>query len=88
MEAPKPATQQMTAPAPSVPRLVKIRANTAIRLTGTNQMLSPGQTGEVSEEDAKEFCDKIFVGNFGISGMFPDGQAEAVRHRLRRADRV
>lgn len=92
-EAPKDKdTSQLVAPAPNVPRLVKIRALLPImpsgQVKGQEQIVAPGTVLEVTEEDAKEFCDRIFVGNYGMSGMFPEQQAELTRHRIKRAERV
>lgn len=64
MTAPAGNTTNMTAP---TPRLVKIRALKPIR-TAEGVHLEPGQVGEVTEEWAKEFCDRKFRGSYRFSG--------------------
>lgn len=81
-------TSQLVATPAGVPRLVKVRALQPIRPSGQQNIYAPGEIVEVTEEDAKEFCDRVFVGNYGMSGMFPEQQAEAIRHRIKRAERV
>jgi hypothetical protein len=82
--APK-TEQQMVAP-PAAKRLVKIRANQPIAYGDVT--LAAGQEAEVSEEMAKEFCDRHFEGNYAFGGERSSESGAAERHRLTRAVRV
>lgn len=73
----------LDAPAPKT-KLVKIRANQAIAYGDVS--LAEGQTAEVSEEMAKEFCDRKFEGNYAFGGE--RSEATSDRHVLVRAVRV
>lgn len=79
----------MVAPASnSTQKMVKIRALAPI-VVGKNAVPVPvGSVVEVTEEEAKEFADRIFVGNYSVSGEHGEAFAEASRHRTKRAERV
>lgn len=66
-------------------KLVKIRAITPIAPDGVNTV-APGGVVEVSEAAAKEFCDRVFKGNYSFGGERSNQTAE--RHMVRRAERV
>lgn len=85
-----PETTQMQAPVSATPKLVKIRAISPILVTRGNEKVSvpPGQIVEVSEEEAKEFADRVFTGGYSLSGEHSEAFAEANRHRVKRAERV
>lgn len=88
VQAAAPEVQHMQAPAPSNQKLVKIRALAPI-VVGKNAVpVGVGQIVEVTEEEAKEFADRIFVGNYGVSGEHGEAFAEQSRHKIKRAERV
>lgn len=79
---------RMTAPeaqAPVAVKMVKIRALQAIDLG--DKTLSKDQEAEVTEEQAKEFCDKEFEGNYSFSGE-RTGAGSEERHKIKRAVRL
>lgn len=90
MTAPDSQATQMQAAAPKSPKLVKIRALSAILVTQGHEKVSvaPGQIVEVSEEEAKEFADRVFTNGFSFAGEHSESFAEANRHRLKRAERL
>jgi hypothetical protein len=91
MVEPTQATTHMTTPGlASHPKLVKIRALAPIRVkrNGIDEILSPGDVSEVSEDEAKEFADRVFVGNYGVSGEHGENFAEANRYKVKRAERL
>jgi hypothetical protein len=68
---------------------VKIKTVTAIHFideTGKEKTIGPGLTVDVSEEVAKEFCDRVFTGSYSFSGERDN--AEDQRHSYKRAERV
>ncbi len=70
-------------------KLVKIKANTAIRLTkdGVEEIITEGKVVEVSEEDAREYCDREF--NLGYKDTFGNFDPHSVKPKvIRRAVRV
>jgi len=81
---------KMQAAAPATPKLVKIKTLMPILVAKGNDKVSvpPGQIVEVSEDEAKEFADRLFTGGFAVSGEHSDSFAEANRHRYKRAERV
>lgn len=86
MEDPKKATTtEMVAPV-KASRMVKIKALRAIMIdqkAGT--MLGEGQTADVPEEVAAEFCDRVFTGNYAFGG---ERMHDTPRNQYRRAERV
>ena len=79
---------KMTNPPTTQTRMVKCKALTDIRLDGrkdTPNFLA-GAIVELTEDEAKEFCDKEFVGYHSHSGSMPD--AAATRTKVRRAVRL
>lgn len=82
---PQDNNTKMVAPQPdNKTKMVKIRAlrpiNTSIG------PLAPGQEKEVPEEDAREFCDRVFQGPYDFAGEVPE--KHATRHLVRRAERL
>ena len=67
------------------PANVHIVAKQTIRV-GKDLMLAEGDEAFVTESQAKEFCDRTFVGNYSFGGERIN--AEAVRNVVRRAERV
>ena len=70
-------------------KMVKIRAKYPIRINreGLEDIVSIGQTADVTEEEAKEFCDKEF--NIGHKDRF--GNLDVVMDKTKkvvRAERV
>lgn len=90
VQATSPEVQHMQAPASTSPKLVKIRALSPIVVRKNNESVSVavGQVIEVSEDEAKEFADRIFVGHYGCTGEHGEAFAEQSRHKLKRAERV
>lgn len=89
-EATNDTTSQMVAKVPSTSKMVKIRALQPIAVKRGQDLVNigPGQIVDVTEDEAKEFVDRVFVGQFGQSGEMSDNVAEASRHKVRRAERV
>lgn len=84
-----PATTQMNNPPKAQAKLVKIKAIQPIRFGPKDdpKIITPGQTAEVSEEDAAEFCDKKF--DMGYKDKFGSSEKrDAVKHIVTRAERV
>lgn len=82
-----PSVAQMQAPN-TTKRMVKIRALTPIVVGKDATPVGVGQVIEVTEEDAKEFADRIFVGSYSVSGEHGEAFAEQSRHKVKRAERV
>jgi hypothetical protein len=70
--------------------LVKIRALAPILVTkGSDKtLIQAGELADVPEDEAKEFCDRVFVGNYSEGGEHGEQWAESRRQRLKRAERV
>lgn len=80
----------MVAPSPNSTKLVKIKVLSPIVVKKNNEQVAVpvGTVVEVTEEEAQEFADKIFVGNYSVSGEHGEAFAEQSRHKTRRAMRV
>jgi len=83
----------MTNPPAEQTKMVKIKAIYPIRVPKVvkgkeiEEIVSPGQTAEVSEEDAREFCDRKF--NIGMKEHFGPLERRAARRTMvTRAERV
>lgn len=90
VQAASPETQHMQAPAPSTQKLVKIRALAPIVVRKNNDSITVGvgEIVEVTEDQAKEFADRVFTGNYSVSGEHSEAFAEQSRHKMKRAERV
>lgn len=90
VQATTPETAHMVAPTPNTSKMVKIKtlAPIVIKKNNENLLVNPGNVVEVTEEEACEYADKIFVGNYSVSGEHGEAFAEQSRHKTRRAVRV
>lgn len=90
VQATSPEVQHMQAPAPGSPKLVKIRALAPISVLKDKETVSvgPGQIIEVTEDQAKEFADRVFVNHYSVSGEHGEAFAEQSRFKVKRAERV
>lgn len=90
---PEPPAEPADPDAPPAPpkdppstKKVEIKALRAILLSdGTS--LAAGQRAFVSEEDAKEFCDKTFTGKYAFGGE-RENNDEVPRNKIKRAERL
>lgn len=85
-----PVQTNMTA-APKQTRMVKLRAIRDFRYKtpeGEEKIVTPGNTADVPEDQAKELCDKAFEGNYAFSGERYATDGDAKKHQLVRAERV
>lgn len=85
------AEQKMVAPESDVKMVrpdgkVKIRVVRPIRIDET--VLQPGTVAMVNEDDAKEFCDRVFQGSHAFIGERHDADGDVKRHELKRAVRL
>lgn len=76
--------------APKTTKMVKVRAIRDFRhgpgLERERKVAIPGQEVEVTEEEAKNLCDKTYEGSHAFYGERQ--QSEVQRHVIRRAERV
>jgi hypothetical protein len=79
MSSPEQNTTEMTNPPKKQTKMVKIKAIYPIRvMDGKNEkIITEGSTCEVTEEEAKEFCDKEF--NTGYRDVFGYSDPRAVK---------
>lgn len=90
MSSPDNKQANLVAPGkPNQTRMVKIKALQPIRLTreGGEKIVAPGQTAEVTEDEAREFCDKKF--DIGVRDYFGNSDKKALKNTVvKRAERV
>lgn len=89
METKAPNVTQMTAPAPSGVKMIKMMVKHPVRVgEGVSERIAqPGETIEVPEAQALEL-EKVIKGGFSLGGELGEAQAEASRHLYKRASRI
>lgn len=88
MQPNETTTTKMIAPEGPKTKMVKIRAKSPIRLDRGKDTVSlaEGEVAEVTEAEAKEFCDKKFDAGFDFGGE--RSVQTSTRHTIVRAERV
>lgn len=90
MNPSNPSTTTMVASPKSTTQMVKIRAKSPIRLYDENKneiIVNPGEETEVTEAQAKEFCDKQI--DIGYKNTFGERDKRDIqRTMVIRAERV
>jgi hypothetical protein len=81
-----PQTTKMVSDPGSTLKMVKIKTLRDIRLDPVGTIVKAGNEVEVTEEQAKEFCDLEIEGNYAFAGERANEAAD--RHRIRRAQRL
>lgn len=86
MQTPQETTKMVDKPK-NPTKMVKIRAERTIKPNSLEgKMLAAGEEAEVSEEDAKEFCDKTISGFADHEGEISSKNAKA--QEIKRAVRL
>src|SRR5574343_307340 len=67
-------------------KMVKCKAISGIWLDRTKNLIPPGQFVDLTEAEAKEFCDQAFVGPYNFTGEH--SKKSSTRNLIRRAVRV
>lgn len=86
MVNPNPSDTKMVAPEPSPDKLVKIKTLRDIMVG--DQIIKPDQEVMVTEEQAKEFCDKTFTGPHQFRGERDEVEAKQSIAKITRAVRL
>ena len=91
----EPKETKMVAGQKPTTKMVKIQALRDIRIDrpgpdGKTQHLNVkrGEVVEVTESEAKEFCDKIFKAHYAFSGERYETDGEVRKHHIVRAKRL